>query len=71
MKGVIVDPQAPPVWGSRRRTLAEVERETHADGLAVPTGTDPMTGAVPTLESGVGWLVQISTPTRSSPRIAI
>src|SRR4030095_14458515 len=40
-------------------TLAEVERETHVFGLAVPSGVVSKTGiAGLTLGGGVGWLVR-------------
>jgi FAD/FMN-containing dehydrogenase len=59
MKGVIVDPQARTVRVQGGATLADVDRETHAYGLAVPTGTVSMTGiAGLTLGGGVGWLVR-------------
>ncbi len=59
MKGVIVDPHARTVRVQGGATLADVDRETHAFGLAVPTGTVSMTGiAGLTLGGGVGWLVR-------------
>jgi FAD/FMN-containing dehydrogenase len=59
MKGVIVDPQMRTVRVQGGATLADVDRETHAYGLAVPTGTVSKTGiAGLTLGGGVGWLVR-------------
>src|ERR1700743_1091844 len=59
MKGVIVDPQMRTVRVQGGATLADVARETHAYGLAVPTGTVSKTGiAGLTLGGGVGWLVR-------------
>lgn len=59
MKGVIVDPQARTVRVQGGATLGDVDRETHAYGLAVPTGAISKTGiAGLTLGGGVGWLVR-------------
>jgi FAD/FMN-containing dehydrogenase len=59
MRGVIVDPQSRTVRVQGGATLADVDRETHAYGLAVPTGTVSQTGiAGLTLGGGVGWLVR-------------
>ena len=59
MRGVIVDLQSRRVWVQGGATLADVDRETHAYGLAVPTGTVSSTGiAGLTLGGGVGWLVR-------------
>jgi FAD/FMN-containing dehydrogenase len=79
MKAVIVDPQARTVRVQGGATLADVDRETHPYGFAVPTGMVSMTGiAGLTLGGGVGWLVRkygltwtISSPARSSLRTAI
>jgi hypothetical protein len=59
MRGVIVDPQSRTVRVQGGATLADVDRETHAYGLAVPTGVVAKTGiAGLTLGGGVGWLVR-------------
>jgi FAD/FMN-containing dehydrogenase len=59
MKAVIVDPQSNTVCVQGGATLADVDRETHAYGLAVPTGTVSRTGiAGLTLGGGFGWLVR-------------
>jgi hypothetical protein len=59
MRAVIVDPQSNTVRVQGGATLADVDRETHAYGLAVPTGTVSRTGiAGLTLGGGFGWLVR-------------
>jgi FAD/FMN-containing dehydrogenase len=57
MRGVVVDPQSRTVRVQGGATLADVDRETHAYGLAVPTGTVSKTGiAGLTLGGGSdGW----------------
>ncbi|WP_088344363.1 MULTISPECIES: FAD-binding oxidoreductase [Rhodomicrobium] len=59
MKGIIVDPRSRTVQAQAGATLAELDRETHLYGLAVPAGTMSKTGiAGLTLGGGVGWLVR-------------
>jgi hypothetical protein len=59
MRGVVVDPQSRTVRVQSGATLADIDRETHAYGLGVPTGTVSRTGiAGLTLGGGVGWLVR-------------
>jgi FAD/FMN-containing dehydrogenase len=59
MKGILVDPAQRTVLVQAGATLADVDRETHVFGLAVPAGVVSRTGiAGLTLGGGVGWLVR-------------
>jgi FAD/FMN-containing dehydrogenase len=59
MKGIFVDPRLRTVRVQAGATLADVDRETHLHGLAVPVGVVSRTGiAGLTLGGGVGWLVR-------------
>jgi hypothetical protein len=59
MSAVSVDPGERIVRVQGGATLGDVDRETHAFGLAVPSGIVPKTGiAGLTLGGGVGWLVR-------------
>jgi len=59
MKGIHVDPRAQTVRVQAGVTLGELDRETHAHGLAIPTGVVPQTGiAGLTLGGGLGWLTR-------------
>ena len=59
MRSVYVDPAGSTVRVQGGATLGEVDRETHAFGLAVPSGVVPKTGiAGLTLGGGVGWLIR-------------
>lgn len=56
MKSIRVDPQAKRAWIEPGATLADIDRETQAFGLAVPTGINSTTGiAGLTLGGGFGW----------------
>jgi FAD/FMN-containing dehydrogenase len=56
MKSVRVDPRARRAWVEPGCTLADVDRETQAFGLVVPTGINSTTGiAGLTLGGGFGW----------------
>jgi FAD/FMN-containing dehydrogenase len=56
MKSVRVDPQARRAWVEPGCTLADVDRETQAFGLALPLGINSTTGiAGLTLGGGFGW----------------
>jgi hypothetical protein len=59
MKGIHVDATNHTVRVQGGATLGDLDRETHAFGLAVPTGIVSKTGiAGLTLGGGVGWLVR-------------
>ncbi len=59
MTSVRVDPKAMRAWVGPGATLADVDRETQAFGLAVPTGINSTTGiAGLTLGGGFGWLTR-------------
>lgn len=59
MKGIHVDTKAQTVRVQAGATLADLDRETHLHGLAVPTGVVPQTGiAGLTLGGGFGWLAR-------------
>jgi FAD/FMN-containing dehydrogenase len=56
MKSVRVDPTAQRAWVEPGATLADVDRETQAFGLVVPTGINSTTGVAGlTLGGGFGW----------------
>ncbi len=59
MKGIHVDSRRKRARVLAGATLGDIDRETHAFGLAVPTGVISKTGiAGLTLGGGVGWLVR-------------
>jgi FAD/FMN-containing dehydrogenase len=59
MKSVRVDVAARRAWVEPGATLADVDKETQAFGLAVPTGINSTTGiAGLTLGGGFGWLTR-------------
>jgi hypothetical protein len=59
MKGILVDPQRREVRVQAGALIGELDRETHAYGLAVPAGVYSGTGiAGLTLGGGVGWLAR-------------
>jgi FAD/FMN-containing dehydrogenase len=59
MNFVRVDPVARRAWVGPGATLGDVDRETQAFGLAVPTGINSTTGiAGLTLGGGFGWLTR-------------
>ncbi len=56
MRGIRVDPAARRAWVEAGATLADVDAETQAHGLAVPVGINSTTGiAGLTLGGGFGW----------------
>jgi FAD/FMN-containing dehydrogenase len=59
MKSVRVDPAAQRAWVEPGATLADLDKETQAFGLAVPTGVNSTTGiAGLTLGGGFGWITR-------------
>ena len=59
MKAVRVDEATQRAWVEPGATLADVDRETQAFGLALPTGINSTTGiAGLTLGGGFGWLTR-------------
>jgi FAD/FMN-containing dehydrogenase len=59
MKSVHVDPAARRAWVGPGCTLADVDKQTQAFGLVVPTGINSTTGiAGLTLGGGFGWLTR-------------
>jgi FAD/FMN-containing dehydrogenase len=59
MRSVRVDPLAQRAWVEPGTTLGDVDKETQAFGLAVPTGVNSTTGiAGLTLGGGFGWLTR-------------
>lgn len=59
MKSVRVDPVAKRAWVGPGATLADLDHETQAFGLAVPTGINSTTGiAGLTLGGGFGWITR-------------
>jgi FAD/FMN-containing dehydrogenase len=59
MNFVRVDPAARKAWVGPGATLGDVDRETQAFGLALPTGINSTTGiAGLTLGGGFGWLTR-------------
>ena len=59
MKSVRVDVEAQRAWVGPGATLADVDQETQAFGLAVPTGINSTTGISGlTLGGGFGWITR-------------
>ena len=59
MKSVRVDPTSKRAWVEPGATLADLDRETQAFGLALPTGINSTTGVAGlTLGGGFGWITR-------------
>jgi FAD/FMN-containing dehydrogenase len=59
MKSVRVDPTSKRAWVEPGATLADIDRETQAFGLALPTGINSTTGVAGlTLGGGFGWITR-------------
>jgi FAD/FMN-containing dehydrogenase len=59
MRSVRVDPERRRAWVEPGATLGDVDKETQAFGLAVPTGINSTTGiAGLTLGGGFGWITR-------------
>jgi FAD/FMN-containing dehydrogenase len=59
MKSVRVDAAAQQAWVEPGATLADLDKETQAFGLAVPTGINSTTGVAGlTLGGGFGWITR-------------
>jgi FAD/FMN-containing dehydrogenase len=59
MKSVRIDPVAQRAWVEPGATLADLDKETQAFGLAVPTGINSTTGVAGlTLGGGFGWITR-------------
>jgi FAD/FMN-containing dehydrogenase len=59
MKSVRVDPATQRVWVEPGATLGDLDKETQAFGLAVPTGINSTTGVAGlTLGGGFGWITR-------------
>src|SRR5215213_6265324 len=59
MKGIRVDPEARTVRAQAGVLLGELDRETQAFGLAVPSGIVTHTGVAGlTLGGGIGWIMR-------------
>jgi FAD/FMN-containing dehydrogenase len=59
MKSVRIDPTTQRAWVEPGATLADLDKETQAFGLAVPTGINSTTGVAGlTLGGGFGWITR-------------
>jgi FAD/FMN-containing dehydrogenase len=59
MRSVRVDPTARKTWVEPGATLGDLDKETQAFGLAVPTGINSTTGVAGlTLGGGFGWITR-------------